>query len=56
MKLSDIKMQELIERPLFWEDFEEDRQDKGSMKALIERDSEAVRKIAFLDQGQLQKA
>lgn len=50
MKLSDIKMQELIERPLFWEDFEEDRQDKGSMKALIERDSEAVRKIAFLDQ------
>ena len=31
MKLSDIKMQELIERPLFWEDFEEagQRLDEG---------------------------
>ncbi|WP_282191899.1 helix-turn-helix domain-containing protein [Adlercreutzia caecimuris] len=50
MKLSDITMQELIERPLFWEDFEEDRANRSSIKALVEQDPSAVQKIRFLDQ------
>lgn len=50
MKLSDITMQELIERPLFWEDFEEDRGNRSSIKALVEQDPSAVQKIRFLDQ------
>lgn len=50
MKLSDVTMQELIERPLFWEDFDEDRSDYGAMKALVDHDPNATQKIRFLDQ------
>lgn len=50
MKLVDVSMQELIEKPLFWEDFEEDRSDPASMKAIIEADPKSVEKIRFLDQ------
>lgn len=50
MKLEDVSMQELIEQPLFWEDFEEDRNDTDSMKALVEKDPTSIEKIRFLDQ------
>ena len=50
MKLVDVSMQDLIEQPLFWEDFEEDRSDSASMKALVEADPESIDKIRFLDQ------
>lgn len=50
MKLEDTSIQELIEQPLFWEDFDIDRQDQKSIMAFIERDPKAVEKIRFLDQ------
>ncbi|WP_165253069.1 helix-turn-helix domain-containing protein [Adlercreutzia sp. ZJ304] len=50
MKLEDVSMQELIDQPLFWEDFDLDRKNKESVKAFIERDPKAVEKIRFLDQ------
>lgn len=50
MKLSDIAMQELIEQPLFWEDFDEDRSDPKAMKKLVDNDPNAPQKIRFLDQ------
>ena len=31
MKLEDVTMQDLISKPLFWEDFEEDRADSNTM-------------------------
>ena len=50
MKLEDVTMQDLISKPLFWEDFEEDRADSNTMKAAIEADPKSIEKIRFLDQ------
>lgn len=50
MRLEDVSMEELIEQPLFWEDFEENRSDPAAMSAAIEADPGAVGKIRFLDQ------
>ena len=50
MKLEDVTMQDLISKPLFWEDFEEDRADSSTMKAAIEADPRSIEKIRFLDQ------
>ena len=50
MKLEDVSMQELIEQPLFWEDFEEDRTDPAILRAAIEADPGSIEKIRFLDQ------
>lgn len=50
MKLEDVSMQELIKQPLFWEDFEEDRNDAAAMESAIKADPKSVEKIRFLDQ------
>lgn len=50
MRLEDVSMRELIEQPLFWEDFEEDRDDPAAMKSIIAADPDSIEKIRFLDQ------
>ena len=50
MKLSDISMEDLINSSLLWSDFEEDPENKSSMKELIASDFENYEKILFLNQ------
>lgn len=52
MKISDVSMEELIARHLFWEDFEEKPQDQQLMSSLTEQDHDALLKISYLNQAE----
>lgn len=50
MRLSAVTMEDLIARPLTWDDFDESRDDALAIEELAEGDPEAIAKIRFLDQ------
>ncbi len=52
MKLSEISMENLIYSDLLWEDFEEDPHDENLLEALRSIDSDARKKIDFLNQAE----
>ena len=50
MRLEDVSMEELIEQPLFWDDFEEGRDDREAMRLAIETNPDTIEKVRFLNQ------
>lgn len=52
MKLSEVNVEELVARPLTWDDFDEDREDASSANKLAELDQETLTKVRFLNQAE----